>query len=170
MKLINLIACTSENLTIGKDNNIPWTVPRDLKYFRNRTINHPVIMGRKTYESIISRLGKPLPKRTNLIISQSLTNVHPDAKLFSNITSAVDYGLTLSNSVFIIGGGEIYKECLPIANRIFLTKLHTDIEGDTKFPLINQEDWANISETHFKADENSPFDLTFITYQRKELK
>jgi dihydrofolate reductase len=125
--ILSLIAAMSENRVIGREGKLPWYLPEDLKRFRKLTLGHVVIMGRKTYESI----GKPLPNRTNIILTKQ-TNYHA---LGTRIEASIEKALSgLSGEVFIIGGGEVYQQALPRADRIYLTLVHTAIEGDTFFP------------------------------------
>jgi dihydrofolate reductase len=162
--IISLIVAASENNAIGKSNEMLWHLPEDLKFFKNTTWGMPVIMGRKTFESV----GKPLPGRTNIIVT---TNRHWSAENTFTTTSIEDAikvaNETNAKEIFITGGGEIYKQTLPIADKVYLTRVHTVIDGDAFFPEIDLNTWEISFEKHVKADEKNKFDMTFQTWIRK---
>lgn len=151
--MVNIIVAVSENLVIGKDNKLLWRQSADLKRFKELTTNKTVIMGRKTYESI----GKPLPNRRNIIISKQ------DIKIDGcEISNSISNSISKGEDVFIIGGGEIYKEALQMCDRIYLTKIHANFEGDTYFPILG-DDWIVDSEERFTKDEKNKYDYSYIT-------
>ncbi len=162
--MISLIVAASENNAIGKSNVMPWHLPEDLKFFKNTTWGMPVIMGRKTFESV----GKPLPGRTNIIVT-----TNPNWKADNTLTAvSIEEAIKVANEtnakeIFITGGGEIYKQTLPIADRVYLTRVHTVIDGDAFFPEIDLTTWEICFEKHVKADEKNKFDMTFQTWKRK---
>jgi dihydrofolate reductase len=137
-----------------------WKLSSDLKRFKELTTGHPVVMGRKTYESI----GKPLPNRRNIIITRNLEYEVNGCEVVSSLEEAL---LLTNNDCFIIGGGEIYKQSLEVADKIYLTLVHKDFEGDTTFPELGKE-WATIDTKDFDADEKNEYNYSFIEYDRYE--
>jgi dihydrofolate reductase len=158
--MIKIIVAMSENRVIGNNNELIWKLSSDLKRFKDLTTNNPVVMGRKTYESI----GRPLPNRRNIIISRQPDYLVDDCEIVSSLEEA----LLLTNSdCFIIGGGEIYKQSLEIVDKIYLTLVHKEFEGDTKFPELNKE-WIEVSREDFNSDEKNEYNYSFIEYDRYE--
>lgn len=163
---ISSIVAFSENRVIGVDNDLPWHLPNDLKYFKNRTTHHTIIMGRNTYESI----GKPLPNRENIIISRNPKYKVEGARVFDSLRMAIEYCESKAkDEVFFIGGAQIYNECIKWTDKLYITRVHTTIENGTAFfPEIDLSKWKLIdSETH-SADKKNKFDHTFETYLRSE--
>lgn len=162
MTLSAIVAISSNNV-IGKDNDLPWYLPADLKYFKKTTLGHPVIMGRKSYESI----GRPLPKRTNIIVTRDPFYISSNILVTHSMEEAISLAEDINNDeVFIIGGAMIYESSLPYLNRMYITEVQTDIEGDTFFPEWSQEEWRLVSEDHHTADEKNEFDYAFKVYER----
>lgn len=162
--ITSIIVATSENNVIGKDNRLPWHLPADLKYFKNTTWAMPIIMGRKTFESI----GKPLPGRHNIVVTRSKDYKAVGATVVSNLDDAVK--AAESNDVkelFIIGGAELFNTTMNQAQRIYLTRVHANIEGDVFFPELKKEDWQLISEKNMEADEKNEYDLSFQVWEKK---
>ena len=158
--MIKIIVATSKNKVIGNNNELIWKLSSDLKRFKELTTGHPVVMGRKTYESI----GKPLPNRRNIIITRNLEYEVNGCEVVYSLEEAL---LLTNNDCFIIGGGEIYKQSLEVADKIYLTLVHKDFEGDTTFPELGKE-WATIDTKDFDADEKNDYDYSFIEYDRYE--
>ena len=161
---ISIIAAIAENNVIGKDNKLIWHISEDLKRFKQITSGHPVIMGRKTYESLPF---KPLPKRKNIILS-SQKDLKYEGAIVLNSKDAVLEECRNEEEIFICGGAEIYKLFLPLAEKLYLTKIHHNFEGDTFFPEIDFSEWEieNIPET-FK-DDKSELHYTFYNYVKKQ--
>ena len=160
--MISLIVAASINNAIGKENQLLWHLPNDLKFFKNTTWGGVVIMGRKTFESV----NKPLPGRTNIVITKQPDWNAENVVVASSLEDALEKAAALNfKEIFIIGGGEIYKQSIAIANRIYLTKVHTEIDGDTFFPDLNN-DWKMISNRDFKSDEKNKFDHSFQIWER----
>jgi dihydrofolate reductase len=158
--MIRMIAAMSRNRAIGRDNSLLWRLSGDMKRFKELTTGSSVIMGRKTYESI----GKPLPNRRNIIITRDLEYSAEGCEAVNSLEEA----LLLSNSdCFIIGGGEIYSQAMPMADKIYLTLVNGDFEGDAFFPEIGKE-WAKVSRQDFKKDEKNEHDYSFIEYERHQ--
>jgi len=158
--MISLIVATSENNVIGNKGQLPWHLPRDFKHFKETTLGHPVVMGRKTYESI----GKPLPDRENIVLTRRHINID-GIKIMSDKEDVLSY--YENKDIFIIGGGEIYRLFLPHADKIYLTRVHTDIEGDALFPILDNS-WNLTASEEFKKDEKNQFDMTFEEYGKRK--
>lgn len=167
-KTLSLMVAMSENHVIGKDGDLPWHLPKDFKRFKDKTVGHHIIMGRKTFESLGS---KPLPKRPNIVIStQKTIEGNEEVNLVHNLEDAL---AIVRNSddpePFVIGGGKIYELALPLADRIYLTIVHTTLKGDTFFPNINEAEWEITKEQTFQPDDKHDYPFTFYTYDRKPL-
>ena len=165
MNIFHIVAA-SENNVIGKDNELPWRLPRDFKYFKNKTWGMPVIMGRNTYES----MKKDLPGRMNIVIT-SRKDWHPENVAITNsINDAISKAKESdTKEIFIIGGGEIFKNTMDIVDRIYLTRVHTVIEnGDTFYPEIDKNLWKMTSASSFPADEKNNYPFTFEVWDRNE--
>ena len=160
--MIILIAAAAENNALGKDNDLIWHLPDDFKRFKAITTGHYIIMGRKTFESF----PKPLPNRTHIIITRQ-KSYHPDGCLIAaSLEKAIEMA-PKNEDVFIIGGGEIYKQSIEIADKIELTRVHHHFEADTFFPEIDEKKWRLITEAYHPKDEKHAFDFTFQTYLKK---
>ena len=165
---VNLIVAASENNVIGIKNDLPWSLPDDMKYFKEKTLGHFIIMGRKNYISIPEKF-RPLPNRENAILTTKEKFVAPGCLIFNSLESALeDAKLKNKKEVFIIGGGEIYKYALEkkLVDIIFLTRIHTEIAGDTFFPKIDLKKWTTISELRKSKNENHKYDYTFFVLKK----
>jgi len=161
---ISIIAAVAKNGVIGNKNNLPWYLPADLKHFAKITKPHIVIMGRKTYESIIAKLGKPLPDRTNIILTRQKDFVAPGCIVISSIQEAISQ----SGEKFIIGGEEIFRLFMPIVGQLYITEINADILGDAKFPEYDKSKWVEVSrENHLKDDKNQ-YDYSFVKYEKRK--
>ena len=161
--MISLVVAVSENNMIGKNNQLLWHLPNDLKFFKNTTWGGVVIMGRKTFESV----NKPLPGRTNIVITKQPDWNAENVIVASSISDAIQKAKDLNfKEIFIIGGGEIYKESLSLADKIYLTRVHTSIEGDTFFPELQSDEWKLMSNKDFTTDEKHAFDYSFQEWER----
>lgn len=163
--IINLVVAATENNVIGKDNKLLWHLPNDLTFFKNTTWGMPMIMGRKTYES----MGKPLKGRTNIVITSNRGYSPGEGVIVvDSIEQAVDESAkTDAKECFVIGGGEIFRQSMPVAQRIYMTRVHTAMKGDTYFPGINENEWTLASSTHFDTDAKHAFSYSFEIWQRK---
>src|SRR5688572_23817102 len=151
--IISLIAALSNNRVIGKNNDLPWHLPDDMKYFMQTTKGHHVIMGRKNYDSIPEKF-RPLPNRTNIVVTRQKNFVAQGC----TIVNSIEEGLQIAKSnnekeVFIIGGAEIYNQGFAMATRLYLTEILVQLEGDTYFPEFNKTQWKEVSRVHHLADE-----------------
>ena len=164
--IVSLIAAVAENNVIGKDNRMPWHLPTDLKYFREKTMGHCVITGRKNFESIPEKF-RPLYGRTNIIVTHQKDFSAPRCIIVNSIEEAIDTAKQKNEfEAFIIGGGEIFRQAMGMADKMYLTRIHTTIDGDVFFPPINMKEWREESVQHFKADEKNKFDYSFIVLSR----
>ncbi|MDX5444151.1 MAG: dihydrofolate reductase [Hymenobacteraceae bacterium] len=161
--MIAIVVATAENNAIGKNNELLWHLPADLKHFKQLTTGHPIIMGRKTFESI----GKPLPNRTSIIVTRQADYKQENCVVVQDVKSALEKAQKLDEQVFIIGGGEIYKEMLPFTDTIYLTKVHDTFDADTFFPELNPDNWQETEREDFKPDEKNKYAYSFITLKRK---
>ena len=161
--MITIIAAVANNNVLGKNNELIWHIPADLKRFKKQTSGHHIIMGRKTFES----LGKPLPNRVNVIISRNNNFSTPEGcVLVNSLEEALEIAKNDSNP-FIIGGAQIYAEGIKFADKLDLTHVYHDFEGDVFFPEIDMNIWEEISREHFEAGEESNYNYSFVSYRRK---
>ncbi len=159
---VSLVVAHAENRTIGRGGKLPWHLPADLQFFKRLTTNHTIVMGRKTYESI----GRPLPNRRSIVITRD-PGYRADGV---DIAPSLEEALAMAagdDDVFIIGGAEVFEQGIPLAERIYLTKIHAQVEGDVWFPPIDEGEWTVISREDHAADDRHAYAFTFITYQRK---
>ena len=160
---ISLIVAASENNVIGKDNDLLWSLPDDLQFFKETTEGHPIILGRKNYEAI----GRALPNRRNIIVSRQEDLEVDGCEVTSSVEEAIELAKETENEeIFITGGGEIYRRALPLANRIYLTRVHAEIEGDVFFPELSEEEWEEVDRKEHPADEKHEYAFTFLIYDR----
>ena len=158
--ITTIVVAISENHVIGKDNKLLWHQPADLKHFKDITNGHTVIMGRKTYNSV----GKPLPKRRNIIITRKTITIEG-----CEVVNSIEAALALCKSeqeVFIVGGAEIYKQAMHLTDRIYLTIMHQDFDGDSFFPDLDKNVWKEVHREDYEADDKNPLAYSFITLER----
>ncbi len=166
--MISLIVAASTNNVIGKDNKLLWHLPGDMKFFKNTTWGMPVVMGRKTYEALA---GEPLPGRFNFVITRNKSWVpgNDTAKVAPDLATALQMAKeTDCKEIFVIGGGQIYAEAMGVADRIYMTRVHTVLEGDTWFPEIDEAVWALTDNRDFPVDEKHAFAYSFQVWERKK--
>ncbi len=163
--LLTLIVAATENNAIGKDNQLLWHLPQDLKFFKNTTWAMPVVMGRKTFESF----NKLLPGRINIVITTKTGWNAAGVQVATDIPAGIEAAkATNCKEIFIIGGGEIYKQTITMANRIYMTRVHAELEGDTFFPAIDEANWELKASEDFKADEKHKYDFSFQRWEKKQ--
>lgn len=163
--IVSLVVAASENNVIGKDNKLLWHLPNDMKFFKNTTWAMPVIMGRKTFDA----LGKPLTGRTNIVITRQKNWKANGATGVKNLEEAIIAAAQAdAKEAFVIGGGEIFKQSILRAQRIFLTRVHTQLDGDTYFPEINEKDWKLVSNLDFPTDQKHAFAYSFQIWEHKK--
>ncbi len=165
---LSMMVAKASNDVIGRDNKLPWYLPNDLKYFKQVTFGKPVIMGRKTWES----LKGPLPGRTNIVITRQADYVAEGAKVVTTLEEAVAMAENVAfidgqEEAVIMGGAEIYKLALPAADRLYLTEVHAEVDGDTFFPEYDKSEWNEIGREDFAAEGPNPYDYSFVVYERK---
>lgn len=160
--IISIIAALAKNNVIGKKNALPWNLPADLARFREITTGKPVIMGKNTYDSI----GRPLPNRLNIVLSNDRNSKIEGCLVANSLEETLNYVLG-AEEVMIIGGASIYKQFLPVAARMYLTRIHHDFEGDVYFPEFDEKEWQENSREDFKADLKNPYNYSFITLEKK---
>jgi dihydrofolate reductase len=163
--MITIIAAIADNNALGKDNQLIWHLPADLKRFKKVTLGHHIIMGRKTFES----LGKPLPKRTTIIITRNKNYKQAGCIVVNSLSEAVEAAKADPNP-YILGGAEIYKQAMKIADKLDITFVHHTFEADAFFPEIDVNEWEEISREDFEANELNAYNYSFVTFiKRKEV-
>lgn len=167
--IVSLIAAVAKNGVIGKNNDLPWHLPDDMKFFMSKTKGHYVILGRKNYESLPTKY-KPLPERTNIVVTRQENFQAPGCMVVNSIEKALL--ITLENQekeAMIIGGSDIYKLSLPYAHRLYITEINADIDGDVFFPVFDKEDWKEISRVPHEKDERHQYAFDFVLYEKDPL-
>ncbi len=167
MKIV-LIAAFAQNRVVGINNALPWHLPEDLKYFKRTTTGKAIIMGRKTYDSI----GRPLPNRTNIVISRKSELKIEGVKVVDSLQAAIDLAKEVNfingvEEVMVIGGASIYEEALPKADRLYITHVHAEVAGDAYFPEVDLSQWQEVSRDDYVASESNPYDYSFVVYDNK---
>lgn len=163
---LSIIAAVSENGVIGNKDKLPWNLKTDLKRFADLTKGHVVIVGRKTHDSILNRLGHPLTDRVSIVVSRKKLE-NPESVVVCPWKKALSLARNSPDEVFVIGGAEIYKLALPYTNTIYLTRIHANLEGDAFFPEISTDEWEELSRELHQADEKNSHDFTFVTLRRR---
>ena len=160
---ISLIVAMAQNRVIGRDNQMPWHLPEDLRYFKRITLNKPVVMGRNTFESI----GKPLPHRTNIVISRNPDYRIDGAVVVNSLEAALQVCRDLKAAeAMIIGGAQIYAQALPMADLLYLTEVAAHIEGDASFPEFDRSQWQETARESHQASDNNPWDYAFVVLEK----
>lgn len=162
--MISFIVAMDENRVIGKNNELPWHLPEDLKYFKRVTMGHPIIMGRKTFESI----GRPLPGRENIIITRNKEFQTDKCTVINSVEELLKYCHENPNEeYFVIGGAEIFKQLISHVDHLYITFIHEHFDGDTYFPSIDMKEWELISKEQGLQDEKNPYQYEFLIYKKK---
>ena len=162
MTLLSLIAAMDNNRLIGSNNALPWHLPADLAFFKRTTLGKPIVMGRKTYESI----GKPLPGRRNIVVTRNRNYDAPGC----DIVAGIDEAMRLCESVpeiMLIGGASLYQQSIDRANNLYITQIHHNFDGDTWFPEFDERDWRIESRTDFEADDKNIYPYSFVKFVRE---
>ena len=159
---ISFVVAMARNNVIGKDNELPWRLSADLQHFKAITLGKPVVMGRKTYESI----GKPLPGRTNIIVTRD-QNYAADACVIVHSMDAALVAAGTVDEVMVIGGAELYRQLLPRADRVYLTLVQAEVEGDASFPALDTAEWKELERHDHMADEKNQFPYSFLLLERR---
>jgi dihydrofolate reductase len=164
MPSISIIVGRARNGVIGRGGDLPWRLPEDLAHFKRTTMGHPVIMGRKTWDSIVARLGKPLPGRRNIVVSRNGQRYEG-----AEVVPSLDAALALcahSDEAFVIGGAQLYALALPRATRVYATEIDADFDGDAFFPALDPAVWREVRRERHHAKPPNDFDFDFVTYER----
>lgn len=162
--MISMIAAVALNNVIGNKNTIPWHLPEDFKYFKEKTLGKTIVMGLNTFNSIG---GKPLPGRKHIILNNDPNFVPPaDCAVAHSIDEVVDMAKGIEE-LMVCGGASVYKQFLPLAEKLYITEVHASPEGDTYFPEINKEEWREVWREDYKADEKNKYDYSFIILEKK---
>ncbi|AFT68754.1 Protein containing dihydrofolate reductase region domain [Alloalcanivorax dieselolei B5] len=164
---VAMIVAMARNRVIGRDNKLPWYLPNDLKYFKRTTLGKPVVMGRLTWES----LGRPLPGRTNIVISRDPHYQAEGAKVVADLDQALELAGNVAfidgqDEVMILGGAQIYALALPRADRLYITEVQADVDGDAWFPRWDRSQWVERGRESFKAEGPNPYDYDFVVFDR----
>jgi dihydrofolate reductase len=158
-----LVVAVAENGVIGGDNRLLWHLPLDLKHFKQLTQGHPIVMGRRTFESI----GKPLPNRTNIIVTRQNDWQAEGCEVAYSVPLALEMARGIEENIFVIGGGEIYRQALPAADVVYLTEVHHSFEGDITFPNLNPDEWREETRERHEPDEKHAYPFSFVTLRRR---
>lgn len=158
----------AENRVIGRNNNLPWHLSEDLKYFKRITMGKPIIMGRKTFDSI----GKALPGRTNIVVTRNTDFRAENIRVVSSLDEARDLcesiaAIDVCDEAMVIGGAQIYTLALPMADRLYLTEVHAEVEGDAFFPAFERSAWQEVAREDFAASGPNPYDYSFLILEKK---
>ncbi|MCZ2722094.1 type 3 dihydrofolate reductase [Marinomonas sp. 15G1-11] len=165
--MLSLIVAMAENRVIGRNNALPWHLPNDLQYFKRVTMGKPIIMGRKTFESI----GRPLPGRRNIVISRQKNLQFDGVDCVSSLEEAITLGENIAfveghEEVMVIGGAQIYQSILPMVDRLYITHVHSNVEGDAFFPHVSWSLFQEVAREDFSAQEPNPYNYSFVVYDR----
>lgn len=165
--IISLIVAMAQNRIIGRNNKLPWYLPEDLKYFKRVTMGKPIIMGRKTFESI----GRPLPGRANIVVTRNEDYAAEGIKVVHDLeqAKALCESITMidgQSEAMVIGGAEIYQQALGYADRLYLTEVHADVEGDASFPDFDRSQWQEVGREDFQASGPNPYAYSFLVLER----
>lgn len=160
--MISIVVAMDKNRVIGKNNQLPWHLPADLAFFKKVTMGKAIVMGRKTHESI----GRPLPGRENIILTKNKDYQAEGCTIIHSIDDVFDLEKTENGEVCVIGGAEIFKEVLNCSDRLYITEIDHEFEGNTFFPPLKDSDWMLVSKEKGPKDEKNPYDYYFVTYER----
>ncbi|SDJ82635.1 dihydrofolate reductase [Chryseobacterium jejuense] len=160
--MTTIVVAMGEKNEIGFENQLLWHLPKDLKHFKDLTSGHPIIMGRKTYESI----GKPLPNRTNIVVSRKKDWFEEGVLIVGSLKEAMKFAKKIDEEVFVIGGGNIYEQTMDIVDKLEVTLVKADLEADTFFPKIDEKIWKKTNEICHEKDEKNGYDFCFQTFER----
>lgn len=162
--MISLLVAMDRNQTIGAQNDLPWRLPNDLKFFKDKSTGNTIIMGRKTYES----MGRPLPNRKNVVITRQYSDFPDEVDVINSIEVVINWNKeNPGQELFVIGGGNIFKQILPYADRMYITWIDETFEGDTYFPEFKEEEWNLTSKDKGEKNNKNPYNYYFLQYDRK---
>ncbi|AXI09313.1 dihydrofolate reductase [Oceanobacillus sp. 143] len=162
--MISLLVAMDRNHVIGANNQLPWRLPKDLRFFKEKTTGNTIIMGRKTYES----MGGALPNRKNVVLTRKNHDYPEDVDVIHELSTIQEWDKrNPNNEYFVIGGGNIFTQVMPFADRMYITFIDNDFDGDTYFPSFSEDDWALTSKVKGQKDEKNPYDYYFLQYDRR---
>jgi len=161
--IVSLLVAVARNGVIGRNNDLPWHLPEDLKRFKALTLGYPVVMGRRTYESIVERTGKPLPGRDNIVVTRRAGYAAPGCRVVHSLEQALA-AASGAKTIFVIGGADIFALALPLATRLDVTEIDADVEGDVVFPAYDRGEWREVSREPGAGDAGLRYD--FVVYER----
>lgn len=161
--MISMISALAENRVIGNKNALPWHMPADFKYFKDATLGKTIVLGLNTFKSIGE---KPLPGRKHIILNNDPNYIVPEGCFVAHSIEEVLEMIKEDKEVMICGGASVYKQFLPLAERLYLTYIHQNFEGDTYFPEVNMQEWEEVKRTDFKADDKNKYDYSFVILER----
>lgn len=161
--MTTIVVAMGKNREIGVDNQLLWHLPKDLKHFKEITSGHPIVMGRKTYESI----GKPLPNRTNIVVSRKKDWFEEGILIVGSLKEALKFAKKIDENVFIIGGGNIYEQTINLVDKLEVTLVDAELNADTFFPKIDEKIWRKTDEICHQKDEKNNYNFCFQTFERK---
>lgn len=165
--IISLIAAVAQNRVIGKENDLPWRLPDDMRFFMQTTSGHHVLMGRKNYDSLLPKF-KPLPNRTNIVVTRQKDFEATGCVVVNSIEKGIEIARANNEQeLFVIGGEQIFTQSLEKADYLYLTEIHAEIMGDTYFPVFDPNEWIEVSRKPHKADERHRYSFDFVVYKRK---
>lgn len=167
---LSLVCALARNRAIGLNNELPWHLPRDLAHFKAITMGHPIIMGRKTFDSI----GRPLPGRRNIVVSRQQNWFRDGVEIVDSLDAAITCASEVvqdleSREIMLIGGASLYEQAISRAHRLYLTEVHAEVPGDAFFPSFSLDEWREISREEFFPDEKNPIACAFVTYDRSSV-
>lgn len=167
MASLAVIVAVADNGVIGRNNALPWRIPADLQYFKRTTLGKPVIMGRKTFESI----GRPLPGRANIVITRDAGYAADGVRVVGSLQDALALAGDIAlidgvDETVVIGGAEIYRLAVPVADRLYVTEVHAEVEGDALMPAVDWTQWREVSRERCAAEDPNPYDYSFVVYER----
>ena len=167
--ITSLIVAAAENNVIGRKNDLPWHLPDDLRFYRQKTLGHPIIMGRRNHEAI----GRVLPDRANIVITRQPDYTAEGCITVHSLAEGIEKAKAIAAAdglaeIFVIGGGEIFTLALPLADRIYLTRVHAEVEGDAFFPEFSEAEWKLVEEKRHEADDKHQYAFTFQTWERQK--
>jgi dihydrofolate reductase len=166
--IVSLVAAVAKNFVIGKNNGLPWRLPDDMKFFMETTKGHYVILGRKNFESLPHKF-QPLPDRTNVVVTRQKDYKAHGALVVHSIEDALKVAeVNKESEVMVIGGSDIYTLALPMANRLYITEVNAEVEGDVYFPKFDKTEWTEISRLAHPADERHVYSFDFVVYEKKD--
>lgn len=165
---LSLVVAMAQNNVIGRNNTLPWRLPKDLKYFKNLTMGYPIVMGRKTYDSI----GRPLPGRTNIVVSAQPDWAQDGVTKVSSLAEALALARSIAkqsqlNEIMLIGGASLYGQSLAFASKLYVTEVKSDVEGDALFPEFDKSEWSECKREDCESDDDNPYDYAFVVYKRE---